>query len=49
MVRAATSSCGVIRNLDIAGDVERAIEQVRQMKWFFPPDFKFNREEINER
>jgi antitoxin MazE len=28
---------------------ERALEQFRQMKWFFPPDFKFNREEINER
>jgi hypothetical protein len=28
---------------------ERAIEQLRQMKWSFPPDFKFNREEVNER
>jgi antitoxin MazE len=28
---------------------ERALEQLRQMKWSFPPDFKFNREEINER
>jgi hypothetical protein len=27
----------------------RALEQLRQMKWSFPPDFKFNREEINER
>jgi antitoxin MazE len=23
--------------------------KVRQMKWSFPPDFKFDREEINER
>lgn len=28
---------------------EKALEQLRQMKWFFPPDFKFNREEINDR
>jgi antitoxin MazE len=28
---------------------ERAIEQLRQMKWSFPPGFKFDREEINER
>jgi antitoxin MazE len=28
---------------------ERALEQFRQMKWSFSPDFKFNREEINER
>ena len=28
---------------------ERALEQLRQMKWSFPPDFKFSREEINER
>jgi len=28
---------------------ERALEQLRQMKWSFPPDFKFNREEVNER
>ena len=28
---------------------ERALEQLSQMKWRFPPDFKFNREEINER
>ena len=28
---------------------ERALEQLRQMQWSFPPDFKFNREEINER
>jgi antitoxin MazE len=26
---------------------ERALAQLRQMKWPFPPDFKFNREEIN--
>ena len=29
--------------------IEWALEQLRQMKWSFPPDFKFNREEINER
>jgi antitoxin MazE len=28
---------------------KRALEQLREMKWSFPPDFKFNREEINER
>ena len=28
---------------------ERALEQLRQMKWSFPPDFKFNRDETNER
>jgi len=27
----------------------RALEQLRQMKWSFPPDFRFDREEINER
>ena len=28
---------------------ERALEQLRQMKWSFPPDFKFDRDEINGR
>jgi len=28
---------------------DRALEKLRQMKWSFPPDFEFNREEINER
>jgi len=28
---------------------ERALEQLRQMKWSFPGDFKFNREEANAR
>ena len=28
---------------------ERAVERLRQMKWSFPPDFKFKREEIHER
>ena len=28
---------------------QRALEHLRQMKWSFPPDFKFNREKINER
>lgn len=27
----------------------RALEQLRQMKWSFPPGFKIDREEINER
>ena len=39
------------RDFKVARDrsTERALEQLRQMKWSFPPDFKFNREEINER
>jgi len=28
---------------------ERALHQLRQMKWSFPADFQFNREEIHER
>ncbi len=28
---------------------ERALKQLRRMKWAFPPGFKFNRNEINER
>ena len=28
---------------------ERALEQLREMKWSFPPDFRFNREESHER
>lgn len=28
---------------------EKAVEQFRQMRWSFPANFKFNREEINER
>jgi antitoxin MazE len=28
---------------------ERALDQLRQMKWSFPPDFKFDRDKINER
>ena len=28
---------------------ERALEQLREMKWSFPRDFRFNREEIHER
>ncbi len=28
---------------------DRALSQLRRMKWSFPADFKFNREEINER
>ena len=39
------------RDFKVARDrsKERALEQLRQMKWSFPPDFKFNRVEINER
>jgi antitoxin MazE len=39
------------RDFKVARDrsKERALEQLRQMKWSFPPDFKFNRDEINER
>ena len=39
------------RDFKVARDrsKERALEQLRQMKWSFPPDFKFNRKEINER
>ena len=28
---------------------EKALEQLRQMKWSLPSDFKFNREEIHDR
>jgi len=28
---------------------ERALEQLREMKWSFPRDFRFNREAIHER
>ncbi|HEY1239307.1 MAG TPA: AbrB/MazE/SpoVT family DNA-binding domain-containing protein [Bryobacteraceae bacterium] len=28
---------------------QRALDQLRQMKWSFPADFRFNREESNER
>lgn len=28
---------------------ERAMRQLRQMKWAFPRDFRFNRDEANER
>ena len=38
------------RDFKVARDrsKERALEQLRQMKWSFPPDFVFNREEANE-
>ena len=44
-------SIGGKRDFKVARDrsKERAIEQLRQMKWSFPPDFKFNRAEINAR
>jgi antitoxin MazE len=28
---------------------ERALEQLREMKWSFPREFRFNREDIYER
>ena len=28
---------------------QKALDQLRQMKWSFPADFRFHREEINER
>jgi antitoxin MazE len=39
------------RNFEVGRDLSRdtALEQLRQMKWSFPPDFKFSREETNER
>ncbi len=39
------------RDFRVARDRSResALEQLRRMKWSFPPDFKFNRDEINER
>ena len=39
------------RDFKIARDRsrERALEQLREMKWSFSPDFRFNREEIHER
>jgi antitoxin MazE len=39
------------RDFKVARDrsKERALEQLRQMKWSFPPDFKFDRQELSER
>ena len=31
------------------GSTERALEQLRKMRWSFPADFKFDRDEANER
>ena len=44
-------SIAVKRDLKVALDrsKDRALEQLRQMKSSFPPDFKFNRDEIYER
>ena len=38
------------RDFKVARDrsKDRALEQLRQMKWSFPRDFKFNREKIGE-
>ena len=39
------------RDFKIARDrsKDKALEQLREMKWSFPPDFKFKREDVNER
>jgi antitoxin MazE len=39
------------RDFKVARDrsKERALEQLHKMKWFFPHEFRFNREEIHER
>jgi antitoxin MazE len=39
------------RDFKVARDrsKERALEELRQMKWSFPPDFKFDRQELSER
>jgi antitoxin MazE len=39
------------RDFKVARDQskERALEQLRQMRWSFPADFKFDRDEANER
>jgi antitoxin MazE len=39
------------RELKVARDEsrEKAMEAIRRLAWSFPKDFKFDREEINER
>jgi antitoxin MazE len=39
------------RNFRVARDrsKERALEQLRKMRWSFPADFKFDRDEVDER
>lgn len=39
------------RSFKVARDRSRqaALQQLRKMKWSFPADFRFNREEINGR
>jgi len=39
------------REFKVARDrsMQRALDELRQMKWIFPADFRFNREEANER
>jgi len=39
------------RDFKVARDrsKEKALKQLRQMKWSFPADFRFNREELHER
>lgn len=43
-------SMGGKRDFRVARDrsKERGFQQLREMKWTFPPDFRFNREEIHE-
>ena len=38
------------RDFKVASDrsKERALQQLREMKWSFPPDFRFNRDEMHE-
>ncbi len=39
------------RDFKVARDrsKQKAIEQLSRMKWSFPPGFRFNRDEMNER
>jgi antitoxin MazE len=39
------------RDFGVARDrsKDRALELLRQLKWSFPPEFKFDREQLNER
>jgi antitoxin MazE len=39
------------RAFEVARDQskDRALDQLRRMKWSFPPNFKFDRDEINKR
>jgi antitoxin MazE len=39
----------VVRKRSLRISREQALEQLRNIKWPFPADFHFNREEANER